>query len=65
MITTKSGIHVVAYVQSANGPVDIDTLSPEKKREVATQLKIRYFNALFAGQARFWEAGKEDNYESG
>lgn len=63
MITTKSGIHVVAYVQSANGPVDVDTLSPEKKREVATALKIRYFNALYAGQAHFWEAGKEDDRE--
>ena len=50
---------VKAYVKTADGgEVDVDTLTPEQKREFATQMKITYLNALFRGQAVFYRAGE-------
>lgn len=50
-------IIVKAYVKTADGgEVDVDTLTPEQKREFATQMKITYLNALFRGQAVFRRA---------
>lgn len=53
----REPIIVKAYVKTANGgEVDVDTLTPEQKREFATQMKITYLNALFRGQAVFRRA---------
>ena len=53
----REPIIVKAYVKTADGgEVDVDTLTPEQKREFATQMKITYLNALFQGQAVFRRA---------
>lgn len=53
----REPIIVKAYVKTADGgEVDVDTLTPEQKREFATQMKITYLNALFRGQAVFRRA---------
>lgn len=55
----REPIIVKAYVKTADGgEVDVDTLTPEQKREFATQMKITYLNALFRGQAVFYRAEK-------
>ena len=55
----KEPIIVKAYVKTADGgEVDVDTLTPEQKREFATQMKITYLNALFRGQAVFYRASE-------
>ena len=56
----REPIIVKAFVKTADsGEVDVDTLTPEQKREFATQMKITYLNALFRGQAVFYRAGEE------
>ena len=55
-MVTKSGIHVVSYVQTVDGPVRFDDLTPEQKRKAATQIKASYLNALYAGRAVFTAA---------
>ena len=57
MAKKREPIIVKAYVKTADGgEVDVDTLTPEQKREFATQMKITYLNALFRGQAVFRRA---------
>ena len=57
----REPIIVKAFVKTADsGEVDVDTLTPEQKREFATQMKITYLNALFRGQAVFYRAGEEE-----
>ena len=46
-------INVRAFVTIDGEYVDVDTLSPEMRREVATQLKLRWMNAMFRGRAVF------------
>lgn len=46
-------INVRAFVSVDGEYVDVDTLSPEMKKEVATQLKLKWMNAMFRGQAVF------------
>ena len=46
-------IKVRAFVTINGESVDVDTLSPEMRREVATQLKLKWMNAMFRGQAVF------------
>lgn len=46
-------IRVRAFVTIDGQEVDVDTLSPEMRQEVATQLKVKYLNALFRGTAVF------------
>ena len=46
-------IKVRAFVSVDGEYVDVDTLSPEMKKEVATQLKLKWMNAMFRGQAVF------------
>jgi len=46
-------IRVRAFVTIDGQEVDVDTLSPEMRQEVATQLKLKYLNALFRGTAVF------------
>lgn len=49
----REPIKVRSFV-SVNGEyVDVDTLSPEMRREVATQLKLKWMNAMFRGKAVF------------
>ena len=56
----REPIIVKAFVKTADGgEVDVDTLTPEQKREFATQMKITYLNALFRGQAVFYRAGEK------
>lgn len=49
-------IRVRAFVTVGDREVDVDTLSPEMRRELATALKLKYMNALFRGQAVFTAA---------
>lgn len=46
-------IKVRAFVTVNGEYVDVDTLSPEMRREVATQLKLKWMNAMFRGKAVF------------
>lgn len=56
-------IKVRAFV-SVNGEyVDVDTLSPEMKQKLATQLMLKWMNAMFRGQAVFTVA--EETKEKG
>lgn len=56
-------IKVRSFV-SVNGEyVEVASLSPEMRREVATQLKLRWMNAMFRGRAVFTVA--EDPAEEG
>lgn len=58
---TKHGIRVESFVYKADGSlVNFDDLDPEERRKAATELKKRYLNALFAGQAVFTEAETEE-----
>lgn len=50
-------IRVRAFVTVGDRQVDVDTLSPEMRQELATQLKLKYMNALFYGQAVFTVCG--------
>ena len=56
-------IKVRAFV-SVNGEyVDVDTLSPEMKQKLATQLMLKWMNAMFRGKAVFTVA--EETKEKG
>lgn len=46
-------IEVRAFVTIDGKPVDVDTLGPEMRQEVATQLKLKWMNAMFRGKAVF------------
>ena len=46
-------IQVRAFVTVGDREVDVDTLSPEMRRRLATELKLKYMNTLFRGQAVF------------
>ena len=46
-------IRVRAFVTVNGETVDVDTLSPEMRKEVGTQLMLKYMNAMFRGQAVF------------
>ncbi len=63
MAKKREPIIVKAYVKTADGgEVDVDTLNPEQKEELAAWLKITYLNALFRGQAVFYLAGEEQKH---
>lgn len=53
-------ITVKAFVHVGNELVDVDTLPPEKKVELATQLKVNWLNGMFAGKAVFRPAQREE-----
>lgn len=55
-MTTKHGITVVSYVHTDQGLVIFEDLTQEQKKKAATELKLRYMNALYAGQATFTAA---------
>ena len=58
-MTTKHGITVGSYVQTADGLVNFDDLAPEQKTKAATQLKASYLNAMYAGRAVFTAEERE------
>lgn len=49
----KEPIRVRAFVTINGEEVDVDTLSPEMRKEVGTQLMLRYMNTMFRGKAVF------------
>ena len=49
-------IEVKAFVTINGERVDVDTLSPEMRKKLATQLKLTWMNAMFRGKAVFYEA---------
>lgn len=49
----REPIRVEAFVKIGDEEVNIDTLTPEMRKEVGTQLALRYFNELWRGQAVF------------
>lgn len=55
-------IEVHAYVTVNGETVDVDTLSPEMRRRLATELQLKYLNAMFRGQAVFYAAGDEPHH---
>lgn len=59
MIVTEDGIKVISYVHTKDGGLaEVDSLSAEDKKRVATELKLRYMNALYRGKATFSVAGE-------
>ena len=53
-------IKVISYVRKGDELVRFDDLSKEEREKIATDLKIRWLNALFAGQAVFAAADGVD-----
>ena len=54
-------IQVRAFVTINGECVDVDTLSPEMRRKVATQLKLKWMNAMFRGKAVLTVADEEEH----
>jgi hypothetical protein len=52
-VAKKMEIKTRAFVHVGDQLVDVDTLSPEMRRELATQLSLAWFNTLYAGRAVF------------
>ena len=46
-------IKVRSWVHKGGELVEFRTLPPEERKEVATQLKLTYLNALYAGRVKF------------
>lgn len=59
----REPIKVRAFVTINGESVDVDTLSPEMRREVATQLKLKWMNAMFRGKAVFSVAEEQKSPE--
>ena len=47
-------ITVKAYVKVNGVETDVDTLSPEQRRRLATMINVTLLNVRFAGQAHFY-----------
>jgi len=56
-------ITVRAWVHVGDQLVDVDTLSPEMRQKLATELNLNLMNALYAGRAVFTVAEKPDKGE--
>ena len=52
-------ITVKAYVKVNGVETDVDTLSEERRRRLATMLSVTLLNERFAGQACFFPAGEK------
>lgn len=52
----REPIEVHSWVTVNGQEVEVSSLSPEMRRKVATELKLRYLNTLFRGEAVFWAA---------
>lgn len=55
-------ITVKAYVKVNGVETDVDTLSPEQRRRLATMINVTLLNVRFAGQAHFYPV--EENPEA-
>jgi hypothetical protein len=53
-------ITVRAWVHVGDQLVNVDTLSPEMKQRLATELNLSLMNALYAGRAVFTVAKEPD-----
>ena len=53
-------ITVKAYVKVNGVETDVDALTEEQRRRLATAIKVTVLNELFAGQVRFYPAGEEN-----
>lgn len=58
-------ITVRAWVHVGDQLVDVDTLSPEMKQKLATELNLNLMNTLYAGRAVFTVAEKPDQEPDG
>ena len=47
-------ITVKAFVKVNGVETDVDTLTPEQKRRLATMINVTLLNVRFAGQAHFY-----------
>ena len=54
-------IQVRSFVTINGEYVEVDTLSPEMRRKVATQLKLEWMKAMFRGKAVFTVADEEEH----
>ena len=57
-------IEVHAFVKIGEETVDVDTLTPEQRRELATGLKLKFLNTMFRGKAEFRVADEKERNES-
>ena len=55
MISTAKDMKITvrSWVHKGGELVEFRTLPPEERKEVATQLKLTYFNTLYAGRVKF------------
>lgn len=49
----KFEITVRSWVHKGDKLVSVDTLSPEERVELATQLKVNFLNSIYAGKVTF------------
>lgn len=49
----KFEITVRSWVHKGDKLVSVDTLSPDERVELATQLKVKWLNSLYVGKATF------------
>ncbi len=47
-------IKVTSYVHRGDELVNFDDLTKEERKRAATELKVRWLNALFDGRAEFY-----------
>ena len=59
MAKKREPIRVEAYVTVDGKEVNVDTLSPEQKRKLATWIKLTVCNELYRGRAVFTEKEAE------
>lgn len=59
-------IRVRAFVTVNGKEVDVDTLSPEMRKELGTQLMLKYMNTMFRGRAVFsvYKGEGEEDHEA-
>lgn len=60
MARKKYAIRTESYVYVGETPVRFDDLTPEQKRQAATELKLRWMRALYPGVEFYAGGGKED-----
>ncbi len=58
MARKKLVIRTESYVYVGETPVRFDDLTPEQKRQAATELKLRWMRALYPG-VEFYAEGEE------
>jgi hypothetical protein len=53
MARKQTEIKVISYVHVGDELVEFSQLTPEQRREAATQIKCKFLHAMFAGKAEF------------